>query len=255
LTFAHLVRSEWIKLFSLRSTLWAIILGAGAGLVTIPFYATAVNPDMADGPGVPTLFLAEPAAQLVATLTHIAVIVIGTLAVTADYTSGAILSQVAAVPRRGRNLAAKAVVLSVAVFAMSAVATYGGMALAGLPGIQTGYDLAWTGEAGRILVGGCLYLVVTGLFCLGVGAALRSSAGGMVTSYVGLMVLPGLVSMVPFEWAARLTAYLPSVAGSQVFVAEPDPVTGGAWGGLAIYVAWAALVCALGAWRAIRRDA
>ena len=105
------------------------------------------------------------------------------LAVTGEYSTGMIRVTLAAVPRRGTVLAAKAVIVTGLVLAAGTVAVLASM-LAGrliLPGRGLtpahGYPpLSLAGPDLRAAAGSVLYLGLIALLALGVAAAIRDSA-------------------------------------------------------------------------------
>lgn len=102
---AHAARMEWIKLRSLRSTLWALVATV-AGMLVIGIVTMAnthaPSPDKAD--------TFDPVNNVLAgiALGQLIVGVLGVLVVTGEYSSGAIRSTLTAVPNRPLLLAAKA---------------------------------------------------------------------------------------------------------------------------------------------------
>src|SRR4051794_36561386 len=114
-TFAGVVRGEWIKLLSLRSTWWA--LASTAALITLVSLAAAMSLDaMADDPGMAPGIEQMHGAEIVASgfpFGMLLIAVLGALFITGEYSTGLIRSTFAAVPTRLPVLAAKAVALVV----------------------------------------------------------------------------------------------------------------------------------------------
>jgi ABC-type transport system involved in multi-copper enzyme maturation permease subunit len=141
----------------------------------------------------------------------IAVIVVGAMFITAEYRRGMIRTTLAASPRRGRVLAAKAVVIGSAAF----VAGLAAAAVAVAVGVQLARDhsyvfpVTWLTDL-RVIVGTGVLLAVTAVLALAVGAALRRSAAA-VTTVIVVMILPyilGVASVLPAgvsDWLLRLT--------------------------------------------------
>ena len=100
LTFAGILRSEWIKLASLRSIRWSIItmlLVSAAGAALMSF--AMVDTGSVDADTLPTL-LAQ-SATFGSNITVLIMGVIGVLAATSEYSSGNILSTMSPAPRHG----------------------------------------------------------------------------------------------------------------------------------------------------------
>ena len=142
----------------------------------------------------------------------IAVIVIGALFITAEYREHLIHVTLAATPRRGRVLIAKAVVLgsvtAVAGLAGAAIALPLGERLARANGVYL-FPVTTSAQL-RIVLGTAALLATASVLALAVGAVFRRSAGA-VTTVVVAMVLPYLLIANPFmpaglsDWLARVT--------------------------------------------------
>src|SRR5438477_9259416 len=104
--FPDLVRSEWTKLRSLRSTYWALLATAGLAIVfgalMMLGYSTAP-----DANGIPTAQYSLSSFFVA----QLAIIVLGVLTITGEYATGSIRATFAAAPQRRAVLAAKAAVL------------------------------------------------------------------------------------------------------------------------------------------------
>jgi ABC-2 type transport system permease protein len=120
--FGDVVRAEWIKLSSVRSTWWTMIalVVLGAGLTIALCAANAewlASPDADESPGS---FITW--GMMIAQVTAL---VLGVLAVTSEYGTGMVRSTFAAVPRRGRVLAAKALLVATLLFVVVVVLAFG----------------------------------------------------------------------------------------------------------------------------------
>jgi hypothetical protein len=217
-----------------------------------------------------------PGADAAQTLTGtfaglITLVVIGVMFMTAEYRRGLIRTTFAASPRRGRVLAAKAVVIAAVTFAAGLVATAIAVPLGEHLLSENGSPIYPTSEftEARIVVGTAALLAVSAVLALAMGALLRRSAAA-VTAVIGVIVLPYLLAVLAGvlpvgigEWLARLTpaaafAIQQSIpAYPQVNV--PYTVGGGyfplaAWAGFAVLCAWAAAALALAVFVLRRRD-
>ncbi|MDP3892185.1 MAG: hypothetical protein Q8Q44_13235, partial [Nocardioides sp.] len=115
-TFVRVLHSEWIKLWSLRSTYWAMLATLAAMvLIAVMLGAASLVDDTAAGPdGRMAIGMGYSFAQVV-------VAVLGVLIITGEYTTGMIRSTVAAVPTRLPALTAKAVLVAVTGFVLGVV--------------------------------------------------------------------------------------------------------------------------------------
>jgi len=254
-TQARVIRSEWIKFRTLRSS-W-ITLGAGvAGMVGIGLLISwATNNRWAHMDPIERLTFDPVNRSLTgAFLAQLAIGVLGVLTVTGEYGTGMIRSTLGAVPKRLPVVWAKLGVYAVVTFGAALVASFvsflGGQALLGTHGVSLSAP-----DALRCVIGVALYLTVVGIFAAGLGFAIRNTAGGIATLFGLLLVLPGLARALPSSWQQWIVPYLPSEAGGNVFAVLRDPSTLAAWTGFAVFCLWAAAAVALGAWVLSHRDA
>ena len=201
----------------------------------------------------------------------IAVIVVATIFITAEYRRGLIRITLAASPRRGRVLAAKAIVIGsvtfVAGLAAAAAAVIFGAQLARARGSYV-YPVPWPTEL-RIIVGTGLLIALAAVLALALGTVLRRSAAA-VTLVIVAIVLPyilGVASVLPVsasDWLLRITpaaAFAVQQAAPQYpqVTALYSPSSGyfplAPWAGLAVLCAYAALALGLAVVLLRRRDA
>ncbi len=201
----------------------------------------------------------------------IAVIVVATIFITAEYRRGLIRITLAASPRRGRVLAAKAIVIGsvtfVAGLAAAAAAVIFGARLASARGSYV-YPVPWPTEL-RVVVGTGLLIAVAAVLALALGTVLRRSAAA-VTIVIVAIVLPyllGVASVLPVsasDWLLRITPAA-AFAIQQAMPQYPQvtalysPSSGyfplAPWAGLAVLCAYAALALGLAVVLLRRRDA
>jgi ABC-type transport system involved in multi-copper enzyme maturation permease subunit len=200
------------------------------------------------------------------------VVVIGVMFVTAEYRRGLIRTTFAASPRRGRVLAAKAIVLAAVTFAAGLIAVAITIPLGerllranGNP-IFPVSALTWL----RITAGSAALLAVAAVLALAIGTLLRRSAGA-VTAVIAGVVLPYLLATIPGilpagaeEWLVRVTpaaAFTVQQSVPQYAQVTADYTPGNRyfplapWAGFAVLCAWAALALALAVVALRRRDA
>jgi len=240
-TFARAVRSEWIKVRSLRST-FVLLASSAAAMIAVGTLGAGgvILAARAGEPAMQQTVLAMPTSGL-----SFGQLLLGALAVlmiSGEYGTGMIRSSVTAVPLRVPVLLAKAVVVAVLGYVTGTVAAYLTAVL--IQPILAQEDLQFAldepGLTGSLLLTG-LYLSLVGVLALGIGTLLRHSAGAIVTLIGLLFVLPTALSMIPGETAAIILKYLPSEAGTRMFAVEVvgDQLT--QWQGALVLGAWAAL--------------
>ncbi len=246
--------SEWTKLRTVRSTIWALlgtfVPSVGLSyLVGLSFRNNFANVERFD-PLFATLYSL--------TIGQLALVVLGVLLVGAEHSSGTIHASLAAVPRRGllygcKLLAGTLLALGVSLVTVS-VTFFAAQAALG-PHVTS---LAADGVR-QATVGACLYLTLICAFSTGVAAMLRSSARSLgVLLPLLFLGSQGLGNIPKVKTAAQ---YLPDQAGSVIMhITGPpgDPRFDrdyGPWTGLAIPALWTAAAL-LGGYLQLRsRDA
>jgi ABC-2 type transport system permease protein len=260
LSFPRIVRSEWIKFRTLRSTVWTlgITVFLMVGIVTL-FSAVVASQETGHDARGSSIFVFTLAADLA----QLAVVVLGVLVITGEYSTGMIRSTLAAVPRRLPALWAKAVVLVAAIFVVSMVAV--GLSVAVMQLFLGSKGLApdlGDSQTVRILIGTALYLTAIALFAFAIGALLRHSAGALATVLGLLLVVPTL-GVIPWRPLQLITPFLPGAAGSKILL--PTQINAmsqggvgavlGPWQGYAVLLAWVAVLLTVAAVLLRRRNA
>jgi len=159
--------------------------------------------------GFPTTTIEQPLAGVFVGL--IVIVVVAAMFVTAEYRRGLIRVTFAASPRRGRVLAAKAVVVGLVAFVIGLVGSVGAIML-GLPRLGNEglvlLPVSLLTEA-RVIVGTAALVALAAVLAVALGAILRRSAAA-VTAAIVVIVLPYLlaVTVLPVDvaaWVLRLT--------------------------------------------------
>jgi ABC-2 type transport system permease protein len=216
--FAGLLRSEWTKLRTVRSTVWslAVTIVLGIGLSAL---VAAVTKDHWSAMSLGDRASFDPTrTSLVGVfLGQFTIGVLGVLVVSAEYGTGTIRATFAAAPRRPGVLAAKALVFGtvslVVAEAVAFVAYLLGQALLASPATHT--TLASPGAL-RAVAGSGLYLCALGLIALGLAAIIRHTAGA-IAAFVGiLLVLPLIIGALPSSVGNAINRFLPSQIGSSL---------------------------------------
>jgi ABC-2 type transport system permease protein len=265
LRFPRLVRSEWIKLRSLRSTVWcyAILFVLTVALSALPALVINSGGHAVSGKTADQVLVQLGTSSV--TLTSLVVAVLGVLIISGEYGTGMIRATFTVEPGRFGVLAAKALVLALSTFVVSIVSTWIGVLLAQplLAANKVHGDLAHPAVYLPIL-GASVYVMLIALLAFGVGLLIRATAGGITITLCALLVLPTVVAIIAqlthAQWIANVGAFLPSAAGSQLFTyasssqADPGAVVLNGWGGFAVLLAEVVVVGALAFTAARRRD-
>jgi ABC-2 type transport system permease protein len=249
LTFPRIVKSEWIKFRTLRSTIWTltitvVVIVGVVTLFSVIFASEAGSAQATDGGSVVAFMVATGVAQL-------AVTVLGVLMVTGEYSTGMIRSTLAAVPRRLPALWAKGVVLALSILVVSTVAVAISLGVMqvflGANGLAPDLGKA---DTVRALVGTPLYLTAIALFAFAIGALLRHSAGALAT-VLGLLVVIENLFLIPWRPLQLVGPFLPGAAGFKILTPQVqiDAMSPGAvgvvlgpWQGFAVLLAWIAVL-------------
>lgn len=255
-TFTRVLRSEWIKFRSLRST-WityavALLVADGLGVLIAWLRGRDIHQhgfELGFDPVAFSLHGLMPA--------QLAFGVVGVLFVTGEYATGSIRATMTAVPRRFPVLLAKTAVFAVVTFTVALVlcfvAFFAGQAV--LSTWHLGVSIGHPGAL-RAVVGGAFYLTVVGVMGLGLGFAVRSTGGAIATLFGIVLVLPLIAQALPASWQSHIVKYLPlSIAESlisQLLGALTSALPTGA--GIAVLSAYAVGSLALGMLVLLRRD-
>jgi ABC-2 type transport system permease protein len=248
--FGRVIRFEYCKFHSVRSTLWTLAAGVVCNVATAVLLAVFL-PRALGGHAQET---ADPTRLSLGGmhLSQVAFGVLGVLFITGEYATGQIRSTLSAVPQRRMMLAAKAVVFCAATAVIGLISTFAAyflfqVLLPSGSGLQS--SVSDPGVV-RALTGGGLFLVLLGLLGLGLGTIIRSSAG-TVALLLGLLFVPPLIlSLLPVTWQNTAGPYLPLEAGFAVISThhpagslQPWPALGliGIYAAVALVIAFAQL--------------
>lgn len=253
------LRSEWAKLWSLRSTWITLGLGLlfllGFGAIAALRYKSQVDsgqpmdPDFAGATTYTLALFGVPFAL-------IALGVLGVLTASGEYTTGMIRSTLAAVPRRLPVLWSKAAVYGALAFVVATAGVFVGFMISSSVLSGTALEMSISDDGVlRGLFGAGLYLAVIGVIGVALGALLRSTAGGISALVGTFLLVPGLMSLLPKSWRDDLTPYLPSNAGESIFALQHSAGTLSAGAGLLVLLGWTALALGGAAYRLKRSDA
>ncbi|MDX6562244.1 MAG: type transport system permease protein [Gaiellales bacterium] len=256
-SFRGILLSEWTKLWSLRSTRWSLLVSfvamAGLGIIVAAVQMAHWNQmsadDRASFDAIDTSLGGWHIAQL-------AIGVLGVLLISGEYSTGQIRSTFAAVPRRLPVLWAKALVYSAITCVLMLVASFA--AFLGSQPILRSHHVETTLSSPHVLravIGAALFLTVTGLLGLSLGALVRNTAGGIATFAGVMFVLPGITAILPHSWGDGIDPYLPLSAGTDILAIHPDPTALAAWTGFLLYLGYALAALAVSAVLLLRRDA
>jgi hypothetical protein len=197
-----------------------------------------------------------------------ALIAVGVLYGTSEYRRGMIRTTFAATPRRGRVLAAKAIVLGTTSFLVGLAGTVVSFLLA-IPLLRThgftapGFPRPSLMDPSvlRAILLSAAFMAGVAVVGLGLGVLLRHSAAAITITIV-LVLLPLIFGMILPGTSPKWLMYTTLAGGlatqrvkpPTMSLAEPWALIG-PWGGIGAVAAWVVVVLGLAWWRLRRRDA
>ena len=251
ITAAGLLRSEWTKLWSVRS-LWMTLAAAFAVTIGLCGYMILDGEMLGSeqGQAIPFGWTAiYPVGMLV-------LVILGVLSITNEYANGSIRTSVVAAPRRTGMLLAKATVLTsvtAVLGALTSVLLYLVLQVAGTVPAAQGLSL-FDPEMFWGVLGGTLVLPYGALFGIMLGGLVRHAAGAIVLYFCAFQMGPQIFPAFLPESLVGVLDYLPlaaiDVLRSGGLVTEPY----GTGTSVVILLAWIAVVGGSTWWLLKNRD-
>jgi ABC-2 type transport system permease protein len=253
-TFASVVRSEFTKIRSVRSTYWTLLVLV---VVTVGFGALA-SYGATRGPHGP-LFDATQRSLGGLYISQLVIGVLGVLVISSEYSTGMIRTTLTTLPRRGLMIAAKALVFAIVAFVTGLITCFASFFLG--QAIMSSHHISASLSQPNVLravIGGALFLTACGLLAFGLGLLLRHTAGA-ITTVVGLLfVVTILVNLLPSSWQDHVDKWMPADAGTQIWSTIPNhgqPALFAPWNGFAVLCGYAAIALIAGLILFRKRDA
>ena len=253
-TLGRSMRSEWIKLRTLRSSWYT--LGAAVAVMIIVGLIVAWATGSASN--FTTLDMEDQVASAPLQGFHLAQLIVGVLGVlfvTGEYATGMIRSTFAAVPRRLPVLTAKAGVYGAVTLVTMTLASFATFFAAQLLLSHYGHSHSISDPGAlRAVAGMGLYMTLVGLMGGAFGWIVRSTAGAISSLVAVLLVLPVIVQLFPGSFATSVGKYLPSNAGEPFTASFRNPEMLAPWTGIAVFAAWVAVALVAAVLVVGRRD-
>ena len=257
------LRSEWVKLRTVRSTAWSLLL-----LGAIPLLFTAASTSGSSTQGGSPEFPGDNDIVL-ESLTgiwfgQIAAAVLAVLVITSEYSTGMIRTTFGATPRRRVVLAAKTVVVGVVVLAVGLATSAACFQLGQwiLRGNGFNYDGGYPEvtladhEALRAVAGSAAYLGLLTVFSIAVGAIVRHTAGAITLVLAAILAPVIAVGFLPEgigDQVARFSLMGAGIALQQT-VERSDNIEIAQGAAILVVAAYAAVAAAIAFWTIGRRD-
>ena len=239
------IRAEWTKLRTTPGPAWLLLVTATV-TVALGAAVSAIATCPHAGCGIDATRLVLSGVYL----GQATIAVLAVLAVSGEYSTALIRTTLTAIPNRPTVLAAKALVLTVAVAAIGSPALLVSLLVAGIVLPRHGFtpdhgyprlSLA-DGPILRASAGSVAYLVLIAILSLGIAAVVRDSAAAIGT-VLGLLYLPPILTqMVTDPHLHRLLEQVAPMSAGMAIQATTDlrqlPI--GPWAGLGVLAAWSA---------------
>ncbi|GGQ06450.1 ABC transporter permease [Streptomyces roseolilacinus] len=246
----RVLRAEWFKLHSLRSSR----VTAATAVFAVVAVALVMGGTYTSGGGDADI---DPVVLVLqgTLLSQICLAVLGILVTAGEYATGAVRATLTAVPARLPVLWAKAAVFAATAFTLS-FAT----ALAAYPAAQlllADTDMAGSlGDDGVVaaIAGNSAGVTLVALVALGLGALLRSVPGALGAFIGCVVILPEILGALPYEVVETVLRYFPTQAAGALGSSTPLPGAASPGGALLALLLWAGGTLALAGVLLKRRD-
>lgn len=255
--FLAVCRSEWTKLRTVRSTMWALVFTV-VSTIGLGVLLTALVVSDWDHRSISEVSGFDPILYSYAGLNvaQLCIGVLGVLVMTSEYATGVVRLTFGATPQRRLVLGAKVLTFSmvVAVVSLISCVTVFFICQALLAGRHAGVSITDPGVL-RAVVGGAGHMVLIGVIAVGVGAIVRRTAGAVAILFAVLLIIPGLVELLPEPWNNDITLYLPNSAGAAMSAVVRFPNLLAPTAGFLVLLAYAVATIGVAMVVLVRRDA
>ncbi|MBB2974573.1 hypothetical protein FHX49_000114 [Microbacterium endophyticum] len=254
LSFGHVVRSEWTKFTTVRSTGWSIGLVTVVSVGLSMLMASAIASFGGDEAASVTAsnVTAVQAIVFSTVLTQLLAVILGAISVTGEYSTGMIRSTQTAAPGRFGSLLAKSLVVGTTMFITGIVAFAVSVAVTTPILGKAALDFSDTSSSLMPLLGGAFYLALISILGVGIGFMVRNGPGALAIGIGLVFVAPILFLFFPrtdsFAWVQTIASYAPSNAGQSLFMGggmSGNPLE--TWPAILTLVAWALVAIVGGA--------
>lgn len=240
-----LLAVERIKLFSVRSTWWCMLL-----TIALPIGLAALVAGYADRLDVRSTQAGYQFGMMV-------VLVLATLSITTEYRFSTIRATFLAVPNRIAALAAKTGLIAALAFVLGEAVSFGSWAIAKAMRPEAALPLG-DAETMRMVAGVGVVFAISAVLAVAVGALLRQTAGAVALLLVWSLLLEQLTMLIP-NIGSDINNWMPFVA-ADFFLTGGGPFSNpnvpyGPWGALAYFAAITLGVWLVAAFVLRKRDA
>ena len=234
--------AEWARLWTVRST-WFALLAAAALML---FVGAAAGSGHEGAEAAPVWY----AAQFAIVPAQFAFLLIVVLAVTSEYTTGAIRSTLQWTPRRGILLAAR-IIVPTGIAALLALVLAAATDLVAWGFLGADAEVV-ANDIAASLAPVALVVAFGSALSIGIGLLLRSTAGTLTTIFLLIFALPIALGNIGVSWLTTISDYLPGRAiVSLVVLDEVELPTNKV---ALVMIGWTLAALLAGGWSLTRRD-
>jgi hypothetical protein len=257
---ASFARAEWIKLRTVRSTTYSLVVAA---VISLGVSALACQRLVAElgGAGAQQRFDLlhgedfASRALIGNAIAQLAIGALGVLVVTSEFGTGMVRASLCAMPQRVRWIAAKLAVFGVVALVVGQVLTLSSFSLGqAILSIQhVGLSLSDPGALRAVIATG-LYLALIGLAGAAFGLIVRHTAGALVSLIGMLFILPAVTNAFSEPLQGQIMRFLPENIGEQSATITRLPDHFAPWAGIGLMAAYVAVLLTIGCVLLQRRD-
>lgn len=241
--------AEWLKLRSVRSTFWTLLVAGvtAVGGSAIVAHATARAGRSPFDPlgGIFVAWLEYPV---------LAIGILGVLVFTSEHATGQMRTTLTAVPQRVAVLLAKAGAIGALTLCFGEAVAFGSFLLGeAVRAGDHGLSLSHPHVPGAVAAAGFTLFAIA-LLGVGIGAIVRHTAGAVV-ALPGVVYLPLALLALPAPWGARIGRFSLLAAASQVVSLHPKADLLPPTLSMLVVAAWPAVAIGVATFLFCRRDA
>jgi ABC-type transport system involved in multi-copper enzyme maturation permease subunit len=212
--FTDLMRSEWTKLKTLRSTWWSlgamIVLSFAFSITVSAIYThnfqTLAASDKAQFTSNTIGLIFQPGLEFAS----LAVCVLGVLLITSEYSTGMIKATMLAEPRRTPALLSKAATFAALIFVISEIVAVPTFFIgAAITHAHASVSIA-NATSIRAIVAFGVYMSAMGIIALSIGTLVKHTAAGISVVLALQFVLPGVLSLIPGSLGSHISNAMPA---------------------------------------------
>ena len=253
------VAAEWIKLRSVRSTCLALAAAAVAAIALgylVTHYVASSTHWATMSPQARATWDPVSYSQGGLAIAQLAFGTLGVLVISSEHATGLIRTTFTATPWRRAVLAAKAAAAGALTLAAGELIAFAAF-FTGQQALSAKYLNATSSDSGMLrgVLAAGLYLAISTLVGLELGAIIRHTAGAIAALCARGFLIPQIIHAMPAPWATRIGKYMLDNAGQQMTALHGSPGYFPPSSSLIVCLGYAAALLGAAAILITRRDA